>query len=138
MTLTPIEQMDYDNIGNTVRHFCTERLYELERSLRPMVDGSFGDIAPGHVQGYLGVLKELARLYQAHKPPRDLANLVPMDKVQELLARMNEQHEQQLQEAVQAAEARVRRELEAGERVGIQAAKSAVLTKLKMLESKRT
>lgn len=137
MTLTPMDPPDYDTIGNTVRHFCTERLYELERSLRPLVDGSFGEIIPGHLQGYLGVLKELAKLYQAHKPPRDLEELVPVNKVQQLLARMSEQHEQQLLEAVEAAEVRVRLELAQGERVGIEAAKSTVLEKLKMLEGKR-
>lgn len=136
MIHVPRDPSDYEAVGNMVRSFCTERLYELERSLRPLVDGSFGEIIPGHVTGYLGVLKELARLYQAHKPPLDLQNLVPVDKVEQVLARMKEQHELALQEAVAAAEARVRMELERGDRLSIQSAKATVMTRLMDLEKR--
>lgn len=123
-------QVDYADISNTVRHFCTQRLYELERSLRPWVDGSFGEINPGHLTGYLGALKELARLYQAHKPPAPPEDMVPVSQVQELVVRMEEQQRLAVQQAVSETETRVRMEAQLGQIAGIEAAKASVLAKL--------
>jgi hypothetical protein len=136
--MTPVEPVDYNTISDSVRRFCTERYFELERALRPLVDGSFGEIAPAHLVGYLGVLKQLTALYQANKPPIDQQNLISMDKVQEIIARMNEQHEQAIMEAVSQAEARVRTEIASGSKLSIEAAKTTVLSKLSMLEGRGT
>lgn len=129
--------VDYDNISESVRTFCAERFYELERSLRPLVDGTFGEVLPGHLNAYLGCLKELGRLYQTHKPPRALQDLVPMAKVQELLAGMSAQHERDVEQAVALAEARVRAELKSGEKLSIQSAKATVMTRLEVLGGKQ-
>ena len=134
MVPNTVDTVDYDAVSEGVRRFCAERLYELERSLRPMVDGSFGEVLPGHLAGYLAAIRALGKLYQVEKPPRALMGLIPMGKVQELLARMAEQHEQAVHEAVAAAEARVRAELASGEQLSISAARSTVLTKLHDLE----
>lgn len=128
------DPVDYDIIGDQVRKFCTERLFELEKNLRPLVDNTFGEVQPGHLAGYLAGIRQLGRLYQAEKPPRDLQNLVPMTKVQEVLARMGERHQAELERAVAEAEARVRMELSSGSRVSIQAAQAAIETKLLELE----
>jgi hypothetical protein len=125
-----VDTVDYDALSEGVRRFCAERLYELERSLRPMVDGSFGEVLPGHLNGYLTAIRALGKLYQTDKPPRDVANLVPMVKVQELLARMEAAHDQAVREAVAATESRVRRELANGAVLSIQAAKETVSAKL--------
>lgn len=125
--------MDFDDISEGVRRFASERLYELERSLRPLVDGTFGEVLPGHLNAYLTCLKELGRLYQTHQPPRALRNLVPMDKVTELLAGMKAQLELEKEQAVQLAEARVRAELSSGQKLSIQSAKATVLDKLEVL-----
>jgi hypothetical protein len=127
---------DYDNISNRVRQFCSERLYELERSLRPYVNGSFGEVLPGHLNGYLGVLKELGNLYQAHKRPRQDDELIPAAKVALLL----EQAEARMQAAVAAAvaetEARMRGELEAAQQLSIESAKMTVMTRLTQLQDR--
>jgi hypothetical protein len=122
--------VDYDDISEGVRRFAAERYYDLERSLRPLVDNTFGEILPGHVAAYIACLKELGRLYQTHKPPRALQNLVPMDKVQQILAGMRAQQERELGEAVALAEARVRAELSHGQQLSITAARAQVLEKL--------
>lgn len=128
--------MDHDAITESVRNFCAERYYQLERSLRPLVDNSFGEINPGHVAVYVATLKELGKLYQTHKPPMQLQNLVPMDKVQELIAGIREQHARELTEAVAAAELRARMEAADGQQLSIQAARSTVLMRLEALEGR--
>lgn len=131
------DPIDYDNISNQVRSFCAERLYELEKSIRPMVDGTFGEVAPGHLVGYVGIIRALGKLYQVDKPPRDVANLVPLAKVQELLARMEVRHQEALDLAVREAEARVREELSSGSQRSITAARDLVASRLMELEERR-
>lgn len=133
----PSDSVDYDALSEGVRRFATERFYELEKGLRPLVDGSFGEILPGHLNGYIAVLKELGRLYQLSKPPRELQNLVPMDKVQELIAGMRAEHARELAAAVSAAEVRARMEVAAGTEVTVRQATETVLTKLLELEGRR-
>jgi len=131
-----VDTVNYDDIAEGVRHFIAERLYALEQGLRPLVDGSFGEVLPGHLAGYLSAVRQLGKLYQVEKPPRSLQNLIPMDKVQEILAGMAAEHEQAIRLAVAAAEARVRAELSSGQQLSIRAAKSTVLSKLHELESR--
>lgn len=130
------DPVDYDIIGDQVRKFCTERLFELEKNLRPLVDNSFGEVLPGHLAGYLAGIRQLGRLYQAEKPPRDLQNLVPMAKVQEVLARMEARHAAEVEAAVAAAEQRVRMELSTGSRVTIAMAQQTVESRLAELEAR--
>lgn len=129
------DPVDYDVISDKVRDFCAQRYHELEKSLRPLVDGSFGEILPGHLAGYLALLRQLGSLYQVHKRPAHL-DAVPLSKVQELLARMAEQHALELESAVREAEERVRRELDTGTRLSIEGAKATVLTRLAALENR--
>lgn len=130
------DQVDYDALSESVRRFATERLYELEKGLRPLVDGTFGEVLPGHLTAYLGLLRELGRLYQLSKPPRELQNLVPMDKVQELIAGIRAAHALEMSAAVREAEERARMEVASGTQVSIQRAQATVLTKLRELESR--
>lgn len=134
MVRTP--EPDYGAVAESVRRFATERLYELEKGLRPLVDGSFAEILPGHLNGYLGVIKELGRLYQLSSPPRSLQDLVPMTKVQEILAGMEARHARELAAAVEMAEVRIRAELSSGQKLTVQAAQATVLTRLLELESR--
>lgn len=134
--MNELETVDYDDIAEGVRRFAAERLYELEKSLRPLVDGTFGEVLPGHLSGYLSALKELGRLYQTHQPPRALQDLVPMSKVQAIIAGMEEEHARALEQAVVVAEARVRAEVSSGAKLSINAAKATVVTRLLELESR--
>lgn len=131
-----VDTVDYENIRDNVRQFCAQRLHELEKSLRPLVDGTFGDVVPGHLTGYLSTIRQLGKLYQVEGPPRDLANMVPMSKVQELLARMEEQRCSDVAAAVAATEERVRRELSQGSKLSIQTAMNTVSTRLMELEKR--
>lgn len=134
--MSTVDRLDYNDISESVRRFCAERLHELEKSLRPLVDGSFGEVVPGHLNGYLATIRQLGRLYQVERPPIDLANMVPMVKVQELLARMEAQRDADVAAAVAAAEERVRREISAGSQLSIQTAMDTVSTKLMELEKR--
>lgn len=131
------DKVDYEDISDKVRDFCAQRLYELEKSLRPLVDGTFGEVLPGHLAAYLTALRQLGRLYQTDKPPMALQNMVPMSKVQEILAGMSARHEAELAAAGAAAEEKVRRELAAGSAVSVATAQTTVLTRLLELESHR-
>jgi hypothetical protein len=124
------DSLDYTDIRESVRTFCAEKYYELERTLRPLVDGSFGEVLPGHLAAYLATVRQLGRLYQAEKPPADLDNLVPLAKVQEILAGMQARHEEEVSRAVAEAEARVRKEVASGEQMSISAAKDLVSGRL--------
>lgn len=131
-----VDKVDYDDVAEGVRRFCAERLYELEKTLRPLVDNTFGEVLPGHLAGYLALIRQLGGLYQTHKPPRELQNTVPMTKVQELLARMEVAKELEIQAAVAAAEARVRSELESGSKRSVLQAQATVSAKLLELEAR--
>lgn len=128
------DTVDYDAVSAQVRGFCAERLFELEKTLRPLVDGTFGDVLPGHLGGYLAAVKLLGQLYGATKEPRDLDKTLPMAKVQELIARIQAEHELQIAAAVAEAENRVRAELALGSKRSISAARAAVSGRLDDLE----
>jgi len=131
-----VDTIDYDDIAEGVRRFCAERLHELEKGLRPLVDGTFGEVLPGHLAGYIAAIRQLGKLYQVDKPPRALQNLVAMDKVEQLLARMREAHQVEMAREVAAAEARVRAELASGHRTTVQEARTRVAARLAELESR--
>lgn len=131
-----MDPVNYDEVSEGVRRFCAERYYELERSLRPLVDGSFGEVLPGHLAAYLAAMRQLGKLYQVEKPPRSLEDTIPTAKVQELLARMEHEHQRALEQAVQETEDRVRRELESGSKLAIERGKETVITRLRELESR--
>lgn len=136
MDMVPREPDDYDNISDSVRRFCAERLYELEKSLRPLVDGSFGEVLPGHLAAYLMTIKNLGGLYQTHKRPAHLDGMIAAAKVQELVVGMELKHQRELAEAVARAEERVRMEVANGSKLSIKAARQTVLTRLHELESR--
>lgn len=127
----------YDHVSEVVRHFCTQRLYELEKGLRPWVDGSFGEILPGHLSGYLGVLKELANLYEAHKRPRQDQELIPAAKVAQLLEEAQRRAQEAVDAAVAETEARMRGELELREQLSVEAAKTTVMSRLTQMQGRQ-
>lgn len=129
-------RQNYDEISEIVRKFCAERLYETERALRPWINGDFGDINPGHVTSYIGILRELARLYNAHKPPRQDEQLLSAAEVAQMLEAAQREAEARVEAAVLEAELRVRQELEAASTKSIESAKTAALTKLQMLQER--
>lgn len=137
MDMVRLDKVNYDDVSEGVRRFCAERLHELEKNLRPLVDASFGEVVPGHLAGYLATIRQLGKLYQAEKPPRDLENLIPVGKVQEILARMEAEHQEALKAAEAATEERVRKELSQGSQLTVAAASLAVLSRLKELEGRR-
>lgn len=134
--MNTVDTVDYEQVAEGVRSFCAQRLYELEKGLRPMVDGTFGEVLPGHLAGYIATIRQLGKLYQVDKEPRALQNMVPMTKVQEILAGIREQHARELAEAVAVTEAKVRAELSSGTQLSIQAAKATVIDRLKVLEGR--
>lgn len=135
MSMSDLVPLDYDTISDNVRRFCAERLYELERGLRPWIDGSFGDVSPPHVTAYVTTLRELGRLYEAHKRPRQ-DEAVPMKQVELMLQAVRDEAEARMQAAVVEAEARVRHELEASVSKSIESAKQTAMTKLLQLQTR--
>lgn len=137
MDVVRLDSVNYDDISDSVRRFVAERLYELEKSLRPLVDGTFGEVLPGHLAAYLAALRQLGKLYQAEKPPRDLEETIPRSKVQEILAGREAAHQAALSAAVSEAENRIRAELMLGSKQSVSAAKATVSSKLLELETRR-
>lgn len=131
-----VHNSDYDNISNNVRRFCAERLYELERAMRPWVDGSFGEIQPGHLNGYVATLKELANLYEAHKRPHEEAGMVSAARVEALLAEAEARTQVAVAAAVAETEARMRAQLAVEEKLSIETAKTTVLSTLSRLQER--
>lgn len=127
---------DYDQLSDMVRRFCSERLYEAERSLRPWINGSFGDINPGHMSAYVTILRELGRLYGAHKPPRRDEDTLTAVQVQKLLEDERARMTEALEAAVAETELRVRLELEAAATKSIESAKSTAIAKLTQLQKR--
>lgn len=127
---------NYDEISDIVRRFCAEQLYEAERSLRPWINGSFGDINPGHMSAYISILRELARLYNAHKPPRPDGQLLDAAEVAKMLETAQREAEARIQAAVLETEQRIRHELAAASAKSIESAKTAALTKLQELQER--
>lgn len=133
---------DYDMMSATVRGFCTERLRDLEKALRPYVDGSFGEIERGHLSGYLSVLKELKSLWRAqHRPvPRDTEPMMPVAAVEKLMLEAAQaaqaEREAAVAEAVAAAQARMV-EAAAGQReLSVTVARQRVDERLRVLLSR--
>lgn len=127
---------NYDEISDAVRRFCAEQLYNAERALRPWVNGDFGDITPAHMSAYVTVLRELARLYNAHKPPRPDGQLLDAAEVAKMLAAAQQEAEARIEAAVVEAELRVRAELQAASAKSIETSKTAALTKLQQLRER--
>lgn len=95
-----------------VRRYCAEQLRQLVEAMKPYVDGSFGDIMPGHVGAYVSALKELARLYAPGRP-------VSLDKAERMAA-------EAASRAVEAAVAAERERLALDGRLSQEAARDRV------------
>lgn len=133
---------DYDLMSAAVRGFCTERLRDLEKTLRPYVDGSFGEIERQHLSGYLSVLKELRTLWRAgERPvPRDTEPMMPVAAVEKLMleaaAAAEAEREAAVAQAVAEAEARML-EAAAGQReLSVAVARQRVDERLRVLLSR--
>lgn len=136
MYMSDLIPLNYDDISDNVRRFCAERLYELERSLRPWIDGSFGDVSPPHVTAYVTTLRELGRLYEAHKRPRRDDEAIPMKQVEAMLQAEREAADARMTEAVTLARMQLRLELEAAREVSLETAKQTALSKLTQLQQR--
>lgn len=138
-----VKRDDYDSISWNTRMHLASKMHELMEQLQPYVDGSFGDVQPGHVQAYVRVAHELGALFQAHSRPYEKPEDkgVPAAKVQQMLETLAEQHEKQLQAAVAEAEVRTREqlqlELQAKERLSLEQGRSQILTALQQVSVRR-
>lgn len=127
------QREDYDSISWNTRLFLSKRMYQLMEQLEPYVDGSLGDVQPGHVQAYVKVAHELGALFEAHRRPYEKpeAKGVPLERVQQLLQQQEEQFELRLQAAVAEAEVRTQQQLEleqaARERLSLEQGRLQVL-----------
>lgn len=121
---------DYDKISERVRQYCAQKYVQLADTLQPYINGETGDILPGHATAYITCLKELGRLYNVHKPPRDPEAMIPASKVQQLLAAAEARIEAAVADAVAATEAQVRAELEARSSLNMELARTQVLQRL--------
>lgn len=135
--MSDLVPLDYDTISDNVRRFCAERFYELERSLRPWIDGSFGDISPAHISGYVSVLRELGRLYEAQKRPRTDEGQLSVKQVEAMLAAAREEADARIAAAVLETELRVRHELETAQTKSIESARETALAKLTQLQQRQ-
>lgn len=63
-------------LAELVRQQSTQRVQTLVESLQPYVDGSFGQINPGHVKVYLDCLRELGRLWRVYARPEPVPEVV--------------------------------------------------------------
>lgn len=137
------QREEYDNISWNVRMHLAGRMRELMEQLQPYVDGSLGDVAPGHVQAYVRVAHELGALFQAHSRPYEKPEEkgIPAAKVAAMLQQLQEQHVKELDAAVEAAEVRTREqvqlELAARERLSLEAGRDAVLRQLQQVASRQ-
>lgn len=84
----------------------------------------------------LALIRDLGALYQVSKPPREKAdpNLVPLEKVEAMLAAQQQVAQQRLDEAVSAAVSATREELVAKEQLSLEAARERVTSALSRLQ----
>lgn len=129
-----IKYDDYDKISETVRRFCAEKLVALEHTLSTHISGDFEEVTPNMAAAYVSVIKELGRLYGAHKPPRDPEAMIPATKVHTLLQAAQQRQEQAVAAAIAETEARILEGLHHEEAKSIESAKAAVLEKLKRVD----
>lgn len=125
----------FDAASLRMRVQLTAELQEFKELLRPYVDGSFGEVLPGHGQLWLKAQHEIGLLWNAHKPPhRPESKGVPVAKVQQLLSEQRERLEGEFEVAVAAAVAAaqeaVRAELQQRERVSLERGRQQVLEQL--------
>lgn len=124
---------DYDKISQEVRRYCAQKYLALAEALQPYVSGELGDITPGHATAYINLVKELGRLYQVQKPPRDPEAMIPASKVQALLQAAEARIESAAAAAAAEAEARVRKEIAAQSAGDLAVARSQVLSRLEQI-----
>lgn len=122
MDMVSLNSQEYDQLSMGVRIYCAQQLRELLDRLRPYVDGSFGDISPGHAQVFVGAVRDLGRLYQVQRGPREDKG-IPAGRVEKMI-------EQAVQEAVQRALADQRQALEASQRLELESARTQLATSL--------
>lgn len=130
-----IRQDNYDTISDHVRRFCATQLMELAGNLKPYLTGDYGDIQPGHVTAYVTCIKELGRLYETHKRPRDTDAFVPAAQVAKMLEAAEARIQQAVQDAITETELRVRAELEASETKSLESSRSTVLSRLDQMRT---
>lgn len=63
---------------NLVRNYAATELRQLIELLKPMIDGSYGPVAPRMVEVYMTALWDLGRLYRVYDAPK-----APQEREQE-------------------------------------------------------
>lgn len=128
-----VKQDDYDVVSERVRTYIAQKLVALEQALEPYVNGDMGDIMPGHAGAYITLLKELGRLYEVQKRPRDPDALIPAAKVEQILAEQRLRLDQEREQLILETELRVRRENEASATKSLESARLQVMDRLGQL-----
>lgn len=59
----------YEQIQDSLRPWLAQRLKGMYEALEPFVNGSYGEVIPGHAAAAVAVLRELGRLYRVQDPP---------------------------------------------------------------------
>lgn len=149
MELLPTSD-DHDVVAGRVRTFAAARLVELIDGLQPFVaealrdPSDLVDVEPSRVMANVAVvklqaamIKQLGGLYQVDARPveRPDVNLVPMEKVQELLELERQEAVVRTGEAVAAAVAAVREEFAVREVLSLEAARSNLTAALSRLNN---
>jgi hypothetical protein len=146
MELIPVTA-EYDHLSEQMRRFTATRLMETIEAIRPYVAAALSDpdaihdAEPGRIQAHVALIKlqqsmlrDIGLLYRVQDRPReDKEEVLPVAKVQELLA----EAEVRMQEAVAAAalaaaaEAEVR--VQQRQQLSLEAARESVVAKLRLL-----
>jgi len=122
---------NYDDISNQVRQLIAQKYVALEATLHPYISGDYGDPVPGHLQAYITLLKELGRLYEVQKRPREEGSSIPAAQVAQMLEAAQERQELAVAAAVEAARLELRRELEEAKVVDLEDARNKVIARLR-------
>lgn len=77
--------IDHDKMSDRVRMELASRLTRLLNKYEVFLDDDPRDFSPGQVANYLGAVKLLGSLFQAHQRPVDKSGMVPADRVEKLI-----------------------------------------------------
>lgn len=77
--------IDHDKMSDRVRMELAQRLIRLMDKFEMFLDDDPRDFSPGQVANYLGAVKILGSLYQAHQRPVDRSGLVPAERVEKMI-----------------------------------------------------
>lgn len=130
------QRQDFDGISWNTRLMLSQKYAWIMEQLEPYVDGSMGEVTASMVQAWLTAARDMGNLWDVRKRPYEKpeAKGIAPEKVQQMLADLEERFARELEAAVTAAEVRTERRLqleqEARERLSLEAGRDAVLRML--------